>query len=382
MSAPIDPAALAAALIRCESVTPKDAGALDTLEAALGPLGFDCARLAFGEGAARVENLYARLGDGAPTFCFAGHTDVVPAGAPEAWSRDPFGGALADGWLYGRGAADMKGAVAAFVAAVSRYLADAGPPRGRIVLLITGDEEGPAVNGTRRVLEWMRAKGERIDACLVGEPTCRERLGDTIKIGRRGTITGRLQVHGAQGHVAYPERADNPIPRLVRTLAALDGTALDEGTEHFEPSNLEITTVDVGNPAANVIPAAARATFNIRFNDRHTGDSLARWLREICAAHAGAHELNIEIGGECFLTPPGPLSELVAGAVERVTGLRPALSTAGGTSDARFIKNHCPVVEFGLPGQTMHKIDERVALSDLEALTRIYRAVLDDYFGP
>ncbi len=384
MSAAIDPVALAAALIRCASVTPEDAGALGVLEGALSPLGFACHRLAFGEGAARVENLYARLGTSGPVFCFAGHTDVVPPGERAAWSADPFAATVSGDMLFGRGAVDMKGAVAAFAAAAARHLAAEGgrPPRGSIALLITGDEEGPAVNGTRKVLDWMAARGERIDACLVGEPTCRETLGDTVKIGRRGTITGRLVVEGAQGHVAYPQRADNPIPRMVRALAALADARLDDGTEHFEPSNLEITTVDVGNPAANVIPAAARATFNIRFNDRHTGESLARWLRETCAAHAGAHALDIEIGGECFLTPPGPLSDLVADAVEGVTGLRPALSTTGGTSDARFIKDHCPVVEFGLPGPSMHKIDERVALADLEALTRVYRAVLDAYFAP
>jgi len=381
MSAAIDPIALAAALIRRASVTPEDAGALGVLEGALAPLGFACHRLAFGEGAERVENLYARVGASPPVFCFAGHTDVVPPGERAAWSVDPFAATVADGTLFGRGAVDMKGAVAAFAAAAARHLADkGGPPRGSIALLITGDEEGPAVNGTRKVLDWMAARGERIDACLVGEPTSRETLGDTIKIGRRGTITGRLAVEGSQGHVAYPQRADNPIPRMVRALAALADTRLDDGTEHFEPSNLEITSVDVGNPAANVIPATARAIFNIRFNDRHTGESLARWLRETCAAQAGAHALDIEIGGECFLTPPGPLSDLVADAVEGVTGLRPELSTTGGTSDARFIKDHCPVVEFGLPGPSMHKIDERVALADLEALTRIYRAVLDAYF--
>ncbi len=381
MTGAIDPVALAAELIRRPSVTPEDAGALDVLEGALAPLGFVCHRLPFGEGAARVENLYARLGAGSPVFCFAGHTDVVPPGERAAWRVDPFAGAVADDRLFGRGATDMKGAVAAFAAAVARHLGERGAPRGSIALLITGDEEGPAVNGTRKVLDWMAARGERIDACLVGEPTCRQVLGDTIKIGRRGTITGRLVVEGAQGHVAYPKNADNPIPRMVRALAALAEARLDDGTEHFQPSNLEITTVDVGNPAANVIPATARATFNIRFNDRHTGESLARWLRETCAAHAGTHRLDIEIGGECFLTPPGPLTDLVAAAVEGVTGRRPELSTSGGTSDARFIKDHCPVVEFGLPGPSMHKIDEHVALADLEALTRIYRAVLDAYFA-
>jgi succinyl-diaminopimelate desuccinylase len=379
---PIDPVELAQRLIRCPSVTPEDAGALAIAEADLEGLGFACHRLTFSEpGTPDVDNLYARIGRAAPNFCFAGHTDVVPVGEEAAWTVDPFGGELVDGVLWGRGAADMKGALACFVAAAARFLgARSAGFDGSISLLITGDEEGPAINGTRKVLEWMAANGERIDACLVGEPTNPARLGETVKIGRRGSITGRLTVLGAQGHVAYPHRADNPIPRLMDTLAALTAKPLDEGSEHFEPSNLEVTTVDVGNPAENLIPARARATINVRFNDRHTGDGLAAWLRDCCTAHAGAHELEILVTGEAFLTPPGALSELIVGAVERVLGARPELGTAGGTSDARFIKDYCPVAEFGLVGQTMHKADERVAAADLHALTDVYAAVLDAYF--
>ena len=378
----IDPVGLAAALIRSPSVTPRDAGALGIVEAELEGLGFTCHRLAFSEpGTPDVDNLYARIGRGAPNFCFAGHTDVVPVGDETAWTVDPFGAELADGVLYGRGAIDMKSAVACFIAAAARFLdARSGGFDGSISFLITGDEEGPAINGTRKVLEWMAANGERIDACLVGEPTNPVRLGEMVKIGRRGSITGRLTVHGTQGHAAYPQLADNPIPRLVRTLVALTEMPLDEGSEHFQPSNLEVTTVDVGNPAENIIPAQAKATFNIRFNDHHTGDSLAAWLRNCCAQHAGAHDLDITVAGEAFVTPPGRLSELIIGAVERVVGTRPELGTAGGTSDARFIKDYCPVVEFGLVGQTMHKADECVVVADLRALTDVYAAVLDAYF--
>jgi succinyl-diaminopimelate desuccinylase len=378
----IDPLALARDLIRCPSVTPEDAGALDVLQAALEPLGFACHRLTFSEaGTAEVDNLYARLGGGQPNFCFAGHTDVVPVGDAGAWSADPFAAEVRDGYLYGRGAADMKGAVACFVAATARLLERRGGRLpGSVSLLITGDEEGAAVNGTAKVLAWMGERGETIDACLVGEPTCPERLGDMVKIGRRGSLTGRLTVPGVQGHVAYPRLADNPIPRLLRMLAAVTGAALDEGGEHFQPSNLEVTTVDVGNPVDNVIPAAARATFNIRFNDSHSAESLERWLRQRFDEVGGAYALEVRVGGEAFLTPPGPLSELVVGAVRATLGHEPELSTSGGTSDARFIKDHCPVAELGLVGQTMHKVDERVALEDLAALTEVYLAVLDGYF--
>lgn len=379
---PLDPVALARDLIRCPSVTPEDAGALDVLEAALRPLGFACHRLRFAEpGTAPVDNLYARLGTAAPNFCFAGHTDVVPVGDRAAWSVDPFGGEVHDGRLFGRGAADMKGAIAAFVAAVSGYLAERGPPPGSISLLVTGDEEGPAINGTRKVLDWLTARGERLDACLVGEPTNPRELGEMMKIGRRGSLTGVLTVYGAQGHTAYPHLADNPLPRLVRMLAAITATPLDDGSAHFPPSTLEITTIDVGNPASNVIPAEGRAVFNIRFNDRHTPASLEAWLRAHLDAVGGAYDLRITVSGEAFLTPPGPLSELVAEAVVRVTGRRPVASTTGGTSDARFIKAVCPVVEFGLVGQTMHQVDENVAVADVRRLADIYRGILDSYFA-
>jgi succinyl-diaminopimelate desuccinylase len=373
---------LAIELVRCASVTPADGGALAVAEAALARLGFVCHRLTFSEpGTAEIVNLYARLGEGSPNLCFAGHTDVVPAGDPAAWSSAPFAAEVRDGVLWGRGACDMKGAIACFVAAVERFLAARGGRlRGSISLLLTGDEEGPAVNGTAKVLAWLKDRGERIDAAIVGEPTGVDAVGDMIKIGRRGSLTGRLTVLGTQGHTAYPHLADNPLPRLVRTLAALVEAPLDEGTPAFQPSTLALATIDVGNPASNVIPARGTAVFNIRFNDRHTGASLTRWLREVCARHAGAHELEVRVSGEAFLTPEGPLSDLLSGAVAKVTGRNAELSTTGGTSDARFIKDHCPVAELGLVGRTMHKVDERVSLAELETLTAIYAAVLDGYF--
>ena len=353
------------------------------LQSALEELGFACHRLRFSEdGTPDVDNLYARLGAAAPNFCFAGHTDVVPVGNAEAWSVDPFGADVIDGVLYGRGATDMKSAVAAFVEAVRRFLDDRGGGlAGSISLLITGDEEGPSVNGTKKVLQWMAERGETIDACLVGEPTNPQKLGEMIKIGRRGSLSGKLTVTGIQGHTAYPHLADNPLPRLVQMLHALVDTPLDEGTDHFQPSNLQLTTIDVGNPATNVIPARATAGFNIRFNDLHTGASLTQWLHDRCDEVGGDYELDIHVSGEAFLTPPGPFSELLARIVRRVTGEEPELSTSGGTSDARFIKDFCPVAEFGLVGQTMHKVDERIALADLEALTDIYAAVLDGFFS-
>lgn len=377
----IDAVALAQDLIRCPSVTPRDDGALGVLEAALTPLGFVCHRLRFEqEGTAPVENLYARLGTGGPNFCFAGHTDVVPPGELKGWSIDPFAGTIHNDRLYGRGAVDMKGAIAAFVAAVSRRLAADGPPAGSISLLITGDEEGVAINGTKKVLDWLAARGETLDACLVGEPTNPKALGDMIKIGRRGSLTGHLTVFGAQGHTAYPHLADNPLPRLVRMLAAITEKPMDEGTAHFQPSTLALTTIDVGNPATNVIPAQGKATFNIRFNDAHTPASIESWLRGCFDAVGGAYELEIHCSGESFLTAPGPLTELVAEAVETATGRRPEYSTTGGTSDARFIKNFCPVVEFGLVGQTMHKLDEHTLLSDLTGLSAIYEMILQRVF--
>ncbi len=367
--------------MRCPSVTPADGGALGVLQEALDGLGFVCHRLTFAHaGSAPVDNLYARLGSAAPNFCFAGHTDVVPVGDAAAWSVAPFGAAVADGSLWGRGAADMKGAIAAFVAAAARFVgARTAPLAGSISLLITGDEEGEAVNGTAKVLEWLAARGERLDACLVGEPTNPGELGEMVKIGRRGSLTGTLVVRGVQGHAAYPDLADNPIPRLLRMLDALS-EPLDRGNAHFQPSNLEITSIDVGNTASNVIPAAARALFNVRYNDSYSRASLEALLRERLDGSGGAYELALAGSGEAFLTPPGPLSDLIVSAVEQVLGRRPELSTSGGTSDARFIKDYCPVAEFGLVGATMHKVDERVALADLEALTEVYRAVLAGYF--
>jgi succinyl-diaminopimelate desuccinylase len=376
-----DPVALTQALIRCPSVTPVDAGALDVVEDALRRMGFRCHRLIFeAEDSPPVGNLYARLGDQRPNLAFAGHTDVVPPGDEGTWRAAPFAGALLDDAVYGRGAVDMKGAIACFIAAVARLLA-AKRLRGSISCLITGDEEGPAVNGTPKLLAWLQERGEVLDACLVGEPTNPTRLGEMIKVGRRGSMTGQLTVRGVQGHVAYPERADNPIPRLLRLLDALSREVLDAGSAHFEPSRLVITSVDVGNPASNVIPAVARATFNIRFNDRHTPDALEARLRALLGAVDARHELAISTSGDSFVTEPGPLTALLAAAIEAELGCTPAHSTSGGTSDARFIKDLCPVVEFGLVGQTMHQTDECVALGDLEALTRVYGGFLDRYLA-
>ncbi|HEX9533909.1 MAG TPA: succinyl-diaminopimelate desuccinylase [Stellaceae bacterium] len=373
----LDPAELAAALIRCPSVTPKDEGALDLIAAALERLGFDCHRLVFGD----INNLYACRGDGRPNLCFAGHTDVVPTGTAEAWSFDPFSATLHDGALCGRGAVDMKGAIAAFIAAAERFLGQRGQEfAGSISLLITGDEEGDAVDGTRKVLGWLEERGERIDGCLVGEPTSAQTLGDMIKIGRRGSMTGRLTVHGVQGHTAYPHLADNAAHRLVAMLHPLTAAELDRGSEHFQPSTLQVSTIDVGNPAANVIPAIARAVFNIRFNDCWTSEKLERWLRQRLDEVGGRYALDISVSGEAFVVAPGMLSDCLAEAIRRITGRTPELSTTGGTSDARFIRAHCPVAEFGLVGLTMHKADERVELSDLAALTEIYRTFLHLFF--
>jgi succinyl-diaminopimelate desuccinylase len=383
-----EPLGLARALIRCASVTPDDAGALDVLAATLEELGFSCHKLVFSEpGTADIANLYARLGDASPNFCFAGHTDVVPVGNAEGWDTDPFGAEIIDGHLCGRGAADMKGAIASFVAALARFLAERPDGfDGSISLLITGDEEGLAINGTVKVLDWLEARGETLDVCLVGEPTNPEKLGDMIKIGRRGSLVGHLTVFGTQGHTAYGHLADNPIPRLIEMLGAITEKCLDEGTDHFQPSTIEISTIDTGNPATNLIPDRTSASFSIRFNDLHSAASIERWLRqtfdEIGGEEIGGrHELKLQVSGEAFLCPPGAWSELVAGAVERTIGIRPELSTSGGTSDARFIQRACPVAEFGLPGKTMHKANERTALADLEKLADIYKAVLDDYFA-
>ena len=370
-----DPLPLAQALIRRASVTPEDDGAQDVLADALAGLGFSVERLRYGA----TENLFARIGGEGPHFCFAGHTDVVPVG-DAGWSSDPFGGEVRGEILYGRGACDMKGAIAAFVAAAARHLAE-GKPRGSISLLITGDEEGPALDGTVRVLEWMAANGQVPDFCLVGEPTNPVRLGDMIKIGRRGSLNARVTMHGTQGHVAYPHRADNPVHRLVRALAALTAAPLDAGSAWFQPSSLQITSIDVGNTATNVIPAAARAALNIRFNDRHSGASLEAWLRAVLAQHGQNFGLDVAVSGESFLTEPGPMVDTLRHAVAQVVGRDPALDTGGGTSDARFITRHCPVAEFGLVGATMHQANECVPVSELRDLARIYAAVLGAFLS-
>jgi len=381
-SSRIDALELAQALIRCPSVTPADAGALDVLESALKRLGFVCHRLPFEEdGTPRVDNLYARLGTRGPNFCFAGHTDVVPVGDEASWTVDPFGAEVINNTLYGRGATDMKTAIACFVSAVSEVVgADNSSLPGSISLLITGDEEGPAVNGTVKVLDWLKANGETLDHCLVGEPTNPMKLGEMVKVGRRGSINGVLRVLGAQGHVAYPHLAENPIPRMLAMLRSITDHELDQGTEHFQPSNLEVTSVDVGNAATNVIPAEVTARFNIRFNNLHTGASLEKWLRSAFDAVGGAYEFDCRTSGEAFLTEPGPFTSLLSGAIEDTLGASPELSTSGGTSDARFIKNACPVAEFGLVGQTMHKVDELCRLDDLQALQKIYTTILTRYF--
>ena len=362
-------------------MTPVDAGALDHLQRVLEGLGFRCRRLPFSEeGTPDVDNLYARLGEAQPNFCFAGHTDVVPTGDLKGWSIDPFAAEIVDGVLYGRGASDMKSAIAAFVAAAERFAGGRGPGFGSISLLITGDEEGPSINGTKKVVDWLRTAGEKLDACIVGEPTNPKTLGEMMKIGRRGSLNGRLTVIGAQGHVAYPHLADNPVPRLLRMLSAITETKLDQGNDWFQPSNLEVVTVDVGNKATNVIPARATAGFNIRFNDMHSGAKLSDWLRRTFDAVGGRYDLDIQISGESFITQPGPLSDLIGEAAKKVTGIDPDRSTTGGTSDARFIRHICPVVEFGLVGETMHKVDERARVDDIKALTDIYHHVLDGYF--
>lgn len=379
----VDPVELAVELIRCESVTPRDGGALAVLGSILERFGLTCHRLPFqAPGTELVDNLYARIGTEAPNFCFAGHTDVVPEGERADWVVDPFAAEIVNNDLIGRGATDMKGAIAAFVAALAEFLNEHdGTLPGSISLLITGDEEGPAINGTRKVLEWMSARGETLDDCLVGEPTNPNDLGEMIKIGRRGSVSAWLTVNGTQGHVAYPHLADNPIGRLIEMLQAITAEPLDDGAEHFQPSNLEITSIDVGNPATNVIPARAKAAINIRFNPKHTSDSLITWLRSKFDTVGGDYGLETHVTGEAFLTPPGAFSELLSAAVRDTLGREPTLSTTGGTSDARFIKDYCPVAEFGLISQTMHKVDERAAVADIGALTRVYKAVLDRYFA-
>jgi succinyl-diaminopimelate desuccinylase len=375
----IDALALAQALIRRPSVTPKDAGALDILETVLKELGFVTHRLPFGD----VDNLYARLGTDAPHFCFAGHTDVVPVG--EGWNTDPFAAEVRDGMLYGRGAADMKSAIAAFVAAAAKVGKPPEKLKGSISMLITGDEEGAAVNGTVKLLEWLAARGEKINHCVVGEPTSVGQAGDTLKIGRRGSINFKLMVKGVQGHVGYPQKAKNPIPALAELITQLAIHRLDKGTEHFDASTLAFTSVDVGNDATNIIPAEARAAFNIRFNDKHTPDSLTNWVKDRAAQIAQQSGCEIDVvsqtSGVAFLTAPGKFTQLVSDTVAGITGQAPFFSTSGGTSDARFIKDVCPVVELGLAGATMHKADECVPVAEIAALTDIYAALLVAYFA-
>jgi len=382
---PIDPVEFAAALIKRPSVTPADAGALDTLQHELEGMGFVCKRYPFGEGAARVDNLYARLGTQAPNFCFAGHTDVVPAGDIAKWAMDPFAGQVENGQLMGRGAADMKGAIAAFVGALSELLSSGWSPDGSISFLITGDEEGPAINGTKKLLFAIEQEGEKIDHCLVGEPTNPTEMGEMVKNGRRGSFNADITVTGRQGHVAYPHRGINPVPTLLGVLGMLQSRHLDDGSEFFQPSNLEITTVDVGNPTENMIPETARARFNIRFNVAHSGASLTDWVEGILEdareGFAGTIEIEIRVSGESFLTPPDKLTDILQDATEAVTGRRPELSTSGGTSDARFITNYAPVAEFGLVGATMHQVNERVDVADITTLTAIYKDVLKRYFA-
>jgi succinyl-diaminopimelate desuccinylase len=373
----LDPLKLASDLIRRPSVTPADAGAMDVLVAALEPLGFACRRLRFGE----IENLYARRGTTGPNLCFAGHTDVVPVGDAAAWSGDPFEPRIENGLLYGRGAADMKAAISAFVAAAA---ADGPRQTGSLSLLITGDEEGDAEDGTGKVVEQLLAEGERIDHCVLGEPSSAARLGDQLKIGRRGSLNAWITIEGRQGHVAYPAQAANPLPSLIRLLDRLQSRVLDEGYPRFPPSNLEVTTIDVGNPATNVIPAKAVARLNIRFNPSHDGAGLTGWLEDECRAanvgFQGQIALRAKLTGDAFITEPGPFVDVLAGAVSDVAGIAPDLSTTGGISDARFIRQMCPVVELGLVGATMHAVDECAAVADIEALTAIYRRVISRYF--
>ena len=379
----LDPVEFTADLIRCPSITPSEGGALDLLQHTLEGLGFKCYRLPFSDvvDTPDVDNLYARYGKATPNFCFAGHTDVVPTGPVEEWSANPFHAEVKDGVIIGRGAADMKGAIAAFVSAAQRFI-DAGAFDGSISFLITGDEEGPAINGTRKMLNWLDENQEKLDICVVGEPTNPMELGEMAKIGRRGSMNMILNVRGTQGHVAYPHLANNAAHRLVAMLNALISEPLDDGNAHFQASSLQITSIDIGNPTENVIPGEAEARFNIRFNDIHTSESLATWVRNKLdgAANGTDYDLKVRVSGESFVFPPGELSNLISDACEKVVGRRPELSTTGGTSDARFIKNHCPVAEFGLISQTMHKVNERTRIDDIQNLSEIYLAMLEAYF--
>lgn len=382
-----DALAITRDLIRCPSVTPADAGALGVLEALLKGAGFTTHRVTFSEaGTADIDNLYARIGTEGPHITFAGHTDVVPPGDEAAWSLPAFSGEVKDGYIYGRGAVDMKGGIACSVAAALDYLRDhSGQPKGSISFLITGDEEDVSINGTIKLLKWAAERGERFDHCVLGEPSNQEVMGDCIKIGRRGSQSGTLIVEGKQGHVAYPHRASNPVPDISRLIVALSDEPLDNGSAQFQPSNLEFTTVDVGNTASNVIPGLARAKFNIRYNDCHTQETLRALVEErltkACGNRISARIDWLPSNSNVFLTKPGPFTDLAVAAIESVTGRKPELSTTGGTSDARFISSYCPVIEFGLVGQTMHQIDERASVADIATLTKIYRGILDRYFA-
>jgi succinyl-diaminopimelate desuccinylase len=384
---PTDPVALTQALIRCESVTPHEGGALTLLQNILEPVGFVCHRMVFTEpGTPDVDNLYARLGTGRPHLCFAGHTDVVPVGDEAAWTSPPFAGDIRDGMLYGRGAVDMKGCVAAFAAAALRHITKHnGLQRGSLSFLITGDEEGPSINGTFKVLHWMKARDEVIDACLVGEPSNPKALGDEIKIGRRGSLNADLIVHGKQGHAAYPDIADNPVPKLARMIDRLATAKIDDGTANFQPSNLQVTVISVPNTATNVIPANAIAKLNIRYNDAWTRPAIEAWVRDTAAKAAAELGVRFDLTfagtGDVFLTKPGALVSTLKDAIKSVTGRTPELTTGGGTSDARFIKDYCPVVEFGLVNATIHQVDEHTSVADLEALTDIYGRFIGNYFA-
>ncbi len=377
----IDPVKLSQDLMRCASVTPLEAGTLAVLEVALVPLGFNCRRITFeGHNSPAVENMIATYGEAGPHFAFAGHVDVVPVGDAKAWTKDPFGSVIENGILYGRGASDMKTGIAAFVAAAARLLAEY-KPQGRISLLITCDEEGPSVNGTAPLLELLDKEGMKFDACVVGEPCSYEKFGDMAKTGRRGSLHGYITVKGKQGHVAYPERADNPVPKLMKLLTVLDAYVIDEGMQDFQPSNLEVVTVDVGNTVMNVIPAKATAKFNVRFNALHSAESLAEKLRGVCDSAGVDYDIEFKIGAQPFLTKPGPLSASLVKAVQEVTGEIPKLSTTGGTSDARFISKYCPVVEFGVLGTTAHQVDEHIAVEQIELLTQTYHRLMHNWFG-
>ena len=370
---------LAQDLVRCPSVTPAEGGALDLMQDKLCKLGFNCTRLPFGKGVARIDNLFARRGTSGPHFAFAGHTDVVPVGDPKKWQYDPFGGILRDGKLFGRGAADMKGGVAAFVAAVAEFIQHT-PDAGSISLIITGDEEADADFGTVKMIEWMEVNEHVPDVCVVGEPTNPNQIGDVIKNGRRGSLSCHLQVDGKQGHVAYPHLADNPITRMLAMLEPVNGTKLDGGNDYFDPSTANVTSIDTNNAAGNVIPARVTAKFNIRFNTNHKSDDLIGWLKEHFERVGGPWHATWRTSAEPFLTPVGTLTDLMQGAVEAVTGRKPVLSTSGGTSDARFITTVCPVVEFGLVGKTMHQIDEHVHVADIDKLAKVYHEMLVQFF--